>query len=99
MRRYQRLLDEEELDMASQRDERSLDGSINGDGDLFNDSLVSGLEDESFASAKEGRVALTVWSTSTSAYTYTSTSINSSTTMSISYWCSVDGMSYPPACG
>ncbi|XP_066964586.1 uncharacterized protein [Macrobrachium rosenbergii] len=48
---------------------------------------------------RQGRIALTVWTTSSSTYTVTSTSINSATTYSLSYYCSINGFPYPPTCG
>ncbi|XP_066964601.1 uncharacterized protein [Macrobrachium rosenbergii] len=48
---------------------------------------------------RQGRIALTVWTTSSSTYTITSTSINSATTYSLSYYCSINGFPFPPACG
>ncbi|KAK4328782.1 hypothetical protein Pmani_000841 [Petrolisthes manimaculis] len=47
----------------------------------------------------EGRIALTVWTTTSSTFTITATSTNSATTFSISFFCTVNGASFPPACG
>ncbi|XP_045133178.1 uncharacterized protein LOC123517298 [Portunus trituberculatus] len=48
---------------------------------------------------REARIAFTLWTTTTSTYTITSTSINSSTTFSLSFYCTVNGANDPPACG
>ncbi|XP_050737970.1 uncharacterized protein LOC127009190 [Eriocheir sinensis] len=48
---------------------------------------------------RDGRIALTVWTTTTSTYTFTSTSINTSVTFSLSYFCTVAGGPLPPNCG
>lgn len=50
-------------------------------------------------SQRDPRIALTVWTTVSSTYTITDTSTNSATTFSLSYYCTVNGASYPPACG
>merc|ERR1719167_770011 len=40
---------------------------------------------------REPRIALTVWTTTSSTFTFTSESVNSSTTFSLSYFCTVVG--------
>ncbi|XP_042858777.1 uncharacterized protein LOC122244874 [Penaeus japonicus] len=47
---------------------------------------------------RDPRIALTVWSTTSSTFTYTSESTNLSTTFSLSYYCTAVGASFPPAC-
>jgi len=89
MRRYKSIT--EEQDAGADRGERNLDSSL--------DNMEDITEDKSEGENRDGRIALTVWSTTTTPYTWTSTSINSSTTLSLSYWCSVAGVGYPPACG
>lgn len=97
MRRYKKLMNEEELDSGDRlrfREEKSLEGSVNTD-DLLVDTSVQESDDD----MREGRIALTVWSTTTSSYTVTSTSTNKSTTLSLSYWCSAGAwLDYPPTC-
>ncbi|XP_064077763.1 uncharacterized protein LOC135195462 [Macrobrachium nipponense] len=64
----------------------------------FEDPLIS--EGRALDSAdRQGRIALTVWTTSSSTYTITSTSTNFATTYSLSYYCSINGFPYPPSCG
>ncbi|XP_027230404.1 uncharacterized protein [Penaeus vannamei] len=48
---------------------------------------------------RDERVALTFWSTLSSTYTITSTSTNFATTFSVSFYCTLAGAIYPPACG
>nr|XP_045605589.1 uncharacterized protein LOC123762892 [Procambarus clarkii] len=64
--------------------------------------LEGTLEDAIEGDAKNKRnprIALTIWSTTTSTYTVTSTSINSATTFSLSFYCTVSGASALPVCG
>lgn len=56
-------------------------------------SLISDLERE------DKMLALTIWSSTTSTFTDTSTSTNTATTYSVSFYCSVVGAPFPPACG
>ncbi|XP_037775726.1 uncharacterized protein LOC119572863 [Penaeus monodon] len=48
---------------------------------------------------RDERVAMTFWSTLSSTYTITSTSTNTGTTFSVSFYCTLAGAVYPPACG
>ncbi|XP_045605938.1 uncharacterized protein [Procambarus clarkii] len=48
---------------------------------------------------REPRIALTFISTTSSTYTVTVTSTNTAITFSLSYYCTVNGASYPPRCG
>ncbi|XP_068208417.1 uncharacterized protein [Palaemon carinicauda] len=81
--------------------------SIRGDFDEKLAGLESSLDEEDLeidekspsSSTRDGRIALTVWTTSSSTFTITSTSVNTSTTFSLSYYCTVAGASFPPACG
>jgi len=88
-------MDEEDLKSKAERSDRGLDSSIN-DEDLISESFND--DGVNIGAEQEGRIALTVWSTSTSKYTVTSTSTNTSTTLSLSYWCSMYGLDYPPTC-
>ncbi|XP_045605588.1 uncharacterized protein [Procambarus clarkii] len=74
--------------------------SVNNWG-LENDyeELHGSVPELSSSGGREGRIALTIWSTTTSVYTVTTTSINSSTTFSVSFYCTVNGASFPPLCG
>ncbi|KAK8739828.1 hypothetical protein OTU49_003217 [Cherax quadricarinatus] len=63
------------------------------------DGPLEGSLLESDPSNREGRIAITIWTTVTTIYTVTSTSINSATTFSLSFYCTVNGASFPPACG
>nr|XP_053641411.1 uncharacterized protein LOC128695045 [Cherax quadricarinatus] len=62
------------------------------------DGPLEGSLLESDPSNREGRIAITIWTTVTTIYTVTSTSINSATTFSLSFYCTVNGASFPPAC-
>ncbi|XP_050737967.1 uncharacterized protein LOC127009187 [Eriocheir sinensis] len=68
--------------------EMQLDGS--------QDDATWQLDDDS---QRESRIALTIWTTISSTYTITATSTNSATTFSLSYYCTINGASYPPSCG
>lgn len=57
------------------------------------------LIDEDPIYERDPRIALTVRFTTTSTVTVTSTSVNSAITFSLSFFCTVNGASYPPACG
>ncbi|CAL4060849.1 unnamed protein product [Meganyctiphanes norvegica] len=94
-RRYHALMDKSEMDDGL-REDRGLEGSINEEN--LADYNDSGLNGDYSPAEKEGRIALTVWSTTTSSYTMTSTSTNTATTLSLSFWCSIYGMSYPATC-
>ena len=48
---------------------------------------------------REKRLSFTLWTTTTTTLTVTSTSINSSTTFALSFFCTVAGVPFPPACG
>ncbi|MPC55309.1 hypothetical protein E2C01_049241 [Portunus trituberculatus] len=48
---------------------------------------------------RDPRIALTVWTTVSSTYTVTATSTNTATTFSLSFYCTVNGASFPPSCG
>ncbi|XP_064077761.1 uncharacterized protein LOC135195460 [Macrobrachium nipponense] len=67
--------------------------------------LQSALEEvpqgdaSSVGSSREGRIALTIWTTTSSTYTITTTSTNTSTTLSISYYCSIVGGNMFGSCG
>ncbi|XP_066962108.1 uncharacterized protein [Macrobrachium rosenbergii] len=67
------------------------------DGTFTEDQLAEGKGLDS--QDRQGRIALTVWTTSSSTYTITSTSINTAITYSLSYYCSVSGFPVAPACG
>ncbi|XP_071522185.1 uncharacterized protein [Panulirus ornatus] len=69
-----------------------LDGSMD-------DDVVGEGGGRPLANPREGRVALVVWTTLSSTFTVTATSINSSTTFSLSFFCTVNGAALPPACG
>jgi len=86
MRRYLAMNDES-LNMEQ------LDGDLSGS---LSDDTIAG--DSEAGADREGRIALTVWSTTTTPYTWTSTSTNTATTLSLSYWCSIIGGNYPPSC-
>ncbi|XP_068208617.1 uncharacterized protein [Palaemon carinicauda] len=49
--------------------------------------------------ARDGRIALTIWTTTSSTYTVTTTSTNTSTTFSVSYYCSIAGGNLFGSCG
>ncbi|XP_047473707.1 uncharacterized protein LOC125028303 [Penaeus chinensis] len=98
-RRLRRLVKMEDLE-AEHSESMSLDGS-QGDSVAELDELerdVRAAGDEDDESARDGRVALVVWSTSSSTYTITSKSTNSSTTFSLSYYCTAVGAPMAPAC-
>ncbi|XP_037775724.1 uncharacterized protein LOC119572862 [Penaeus monodon] len=98
-RRLRRFVKMENLE-AENPESVSLDGS-QGDSVGELDELerdVRAAGDEAGEGARDGRVALVVWSTSSSTYTITSTSTNSSTTFSLSYYCSAVGAPMAPAC-
>ncbi|XP_045133183.1 uncharacterized protein LOC123517301 [Portunus trituberculatus] len=82
-RRYQPIYDEKKHDAAM-----VLDGS-HGD-DAWR--MEEGGE-------RDPRIALTVWTTVSSTYTVTATSTNTATTFSLSFYCTVNGASFPPSCG
>ncbi|KAK8403074.1 hypothetical protein O3P69_000948 [Scylla paramamosain] len=56
-------------------------------------------EDVEAVKERDPRIALSIRFTTTSTFTVTSTSINSAITFSLSFFCTVNGASYPPACG
>ncbi|MPC74688.1 hypothetical protein E2C01_069060 [Portunus trituberculatus] len=56
-------------------------------------------EDKDDVNERDPRIALSIHFTTTSTFTVTSTSINSAITFSLSFFCTVNGASYPPACG
>ncbi|XP_066962123.1 uncharacterized protein [Macrobrachium rosenbergii] len=56
-------------------------------------------EPSNASSPREGRIALTIWTTTSSTYTITTTSTNTSTTLSISYYCSIVGGNMFGSCG
>ncbi|CAL4060847.1 unnamed protein product, partial [Meganyctiphanes norvegica] len=68
------------------------------------DNLLGSLDDleretRDVDSDREGRLALTIWSTTSSTFTFTSTSTDSATTFSVSFYCSIAGASFPAMCG
>ncbi|KAK4287217.1 hypothetical protein Pmani_039706, partial [Petrolisthes manimaculis] len=50
----------------------------------------SPIHEEEEASHREGRVALTIWTTTSSTFTITATSTDSATTFSLSFFCTID---------
>merc|ERR1711872_224045 len=71
-------------------------------GGLLLDSGLNPVEEfqsDQAGSNREGRIALTVWTTSSTTFTFTSTSTNSATTVSLSYYCSFANAAVIPACG
>ncbi|XP_071522190.1 uncharacterized protein [Panulirus ornatus] len=90
-RRYRRYtaINENHL----QEDEALLDGS------LADDEEHSRSERDAPAEERDPRIALTIWTTSSSTFTVTSTSINTAITFSLSFYCTVNGVAFPPACG
>ncbi|XP_042857947.1 uncharacterized protein LOC122244177 [Penaeus japonicus] len=88
-RRFRRVPSDIELsDAAEQLGSVALESTL---GDTLDDDTASDA-------LREQRLALTIWSTSSSTYTITSTSTNSSTTFSLSYYCSVVGANFAPSC-
>ncbi|XP_068208614.1 uncharacterized protein [Palaemon carinicauda] len=79
------------LEASLDEDKLLLDGTF--------DDPEGGPEGRALNQDRKGRIALTVWTTSSSTYTITSTSINTATTFSLSYYCSINGFPYAPACG
>ncbi|XP_042883697.1 uncharacterized protein LOC122260475 [Penaeus japonicus] len=73
-----------------------MNGNASGLLDSSIDMVDSQLMEES---NRNQRIAMTFWSTLSSTYTLTSTSTNSATTFSVSFYCTVAGVAYPPACG
>jgi len=67
--------------------------------DILESSLLDTVVPEADdGSDRELRLALTIWSSTTSTFTLTSSSTNTSTTFSLSYYCSIAGINFPPAC-
>ncbi|XP_064077762.1 uncharacterized protein LOC135195461 [Macrobrachium nipponense] len=89
------------------RRQKSLQQSIDEFADLNDKAILEGTVEEGSEAEgraldskdRQGRIALTVWTTSSSTYTITSTSINTAVTYSLSYYCSVSGLPVAPACG
>ncbi|XP_042857946.1 uncharacterized protein LOC122244176 [Penaeus japonicus] len=95
-RRVRRLVKMSDHDIATNGDfdplvQSTLDDAPEG---------LDHLEDQRFrhALARDPRIALTIWSTSSSTFTYTSESTDLGTTFSLSYYCTAVGASFPPAC-
>lgn len=82
------------------RSSSSLDGSqVDSVGELEElEREVRAADDEDDLNARDGRLAITVWSTTSSTKTITSTSVNSSTTFSLSYYCTASGAPLAPSC-
>ncbi|XP_042883749.1 uncharacterized protein LOC122260500 [Penaeus japonicus] len=74
-------------------------GDLRAGYDMALDSSLDTDEATETDENREARVALTFWSTLSSTFTITSTSTNSATTFSISFYCTITGANYPPACG
>ncbi|XP_045133184.1 uncharacterized protein LOC123517302 [Portunus trituberculatus] len=62
------------------------------DGSLIENSEMEGKRE------REKRLSFTLWVTTSSTFTITSTSINSATTFSLSFYCTVSNASFPPRC-
>ncbi|KAK8403075.1 hypothetical protein O3P69_000949 [Scylla paramamosain] len=62
------------------------------EGSLAEDSEMEGKRE------REKRLSFTLWVTTSSTVTITSTSINSQTTFSLSFFCTVSNASFPPRC-
>jgi len=73
----------------------SLDGSLASVGGDATKMVVDGKQQG--ISDREGRVAYSIWWTSTSTFTITSTS-TLATTLTVSHQCSIVGATYPPDC-
>ncbi|XP_027220247.1 uncharacterized protein [Penaeus vannamei] len=96
-RRYRRMVHiDKNLDAADDID-ALLAGSKNAP-DSLDDQEEARLKRELADADRDPRIALTVWSTTSSTFTYTSESTNTGTTFSISYYCTAVGASLPPAC-
>ncbi|XP_069947626.1 uncharacterized protein [Cherax quadricarinatus] len=76
---------------------KSLDGSAELTGTLSEGKSIGELEEGGDSSGRG--LAITFVTTTTSTYTVTSQSINSSTTFSLSFYCSAANAVIPPACG
>ncbi|XP_037776272.1 uncharacterized protein LOC119573224 [Penaeus monodon] len=74
-------------------------GDLRAGADMVLDSSMDTDDAIETEQEREARVALTFWSTLSSTFTITSTSTNSATTFSISFYCTIAGANYPPACG
>ena len=67
------------------------------EGDLA--SSINGNDQSPTSSTKRtGRLKLTLWSTLTQTFTLYSTVTNSASLFSVSFFCSVPGLNYPPVC-
>lgn len=75
-----------------------LGASQNAAPDSLDDQEDARLKREIADASRDPRIALTVWSTTSSTYTYTSKSTDTATTFSLSYFCTVIGFNFPPAC-
>nr|XP_027230411.1 uncharacterized protein LOC113822086 [Penaeus vannamei] len=98
-RRLRRFVKMDDID-AEKFDSSSLDGSqVDSVGELEElEREVRAADDEDDLNARDGRLAITVWSTTSSTKTITSTSVNSSTTFSLSYYCTASGAPLAPSC-
>ncbi|XP_050737969.1 uncharacterized protein LOC127009189 [Eriocheir sinensis] len=76
----------------------SINQRIDGHETIVDGSMMD-LVDEEPIYEREPRIALTMRFTTTSTLTITSTSINRALTFSLSFFCTINGASYPPACG
>ncbi|KAK7080808.1 hypothetical protein SK128_003826 [Halocaridina rubra] len=67
---------------------------------FMRDTDISNFDkDQDGSNRREGKIAVTVWTTRSSTFTVTSTSINSALTFSVSYFCTFNGANLAPACG
>ncbi|XP_047473700.1 uncharacterized protein LOC125028298 [Penaeus chinensis] len=97
-RRYRRFTNIEK-DLTTGDDfDPLLGGSQNAVPDSLDDQEDARLKREIADASRDPRIALTVWSTTSSTFTYTSESTNASTTFSLSYYCTAVGASFPPSC-
>ncbi|XP_042219969.1 uncharacterized protein LOC121864871 isoform X2 [Homarus americanus] len=75
------------------------DQLLENDGPSLDGSLLGLVDQDSESSARKPRIALNIIFTTSSTYTVTATSTNRAITFSLSFFCTVNGASYPPACG
>ncbi|CAL4065469.1 unnamed protein product [Meganyctiphanes norvegica] len=94
---YDDTLGYEEDDQDGEKQPRILSSMSGGEDELHEGPMLP--NEPRMPSRQEGRVMMTVWSTASSTFIWTSTSINSSTTFSVSFYCTVAGAAFPPSCG
>ncbi|XP_042219970.1 uncharacterized protein LOC121864872 [Homarus americanus] len=85
-RRYRRYshINDRQLELDNNEIQASLNGMLD--------------REERDVDDRDPRLALTFWTTVSSSYTVTTTSVDTGTTFSLSFFCTVNGVVYPPGC-